>query len=398
MRNAALVLALLSLSHCSSRTPTSVGPTQTPRPDDVPATTELAPAPAAIIDKVDVIDKAPAFGAPAVLGRLAVYPVTLAAAAQTDPGPLLLLDDALARGVAEVREIGDDPAAPAPSPNAPANDPRAEQIQQRGTGGAVVGTLVIENKSDTPIFVLAGTVVKGGKQDRQIGQDFVVDARRAIPVDAFCVEQGRWDANREGASTDGKFAAVPALATSKVRAAGQYLKNQQAVWDNVAETNKAHKKSAQSGTLLATLDDREVRERLDDLTARIGAHLGAGTQRDELVGLAWAIDGQIQGVRYFAHRSVFGLVADKLTRAAAVDAITAEAAGPAPEDGAAPPSAAALASFVAEVERGAAETRETPGGNDNEYRESERAWGMKTVLKAEPGKKARPLAFDFVAK
>ena len=24
----------------------------------------------------------------------------------------------------------------------------------------------------TPIFVLAGTVVKGGKQDRQIGQDF----------------------------------------------------------------------------------------------------------------------------------------------------------------------------------------------------------------------------------
>lgn len=402
MRFALIVLALASFTHCSSRTPTSVGPRQTPAPPGSPPPATATPtpaAPAAPAEAASPTPSGPTFSTPTRFGRLAVYTVNLPNAAQEDPGPLLLLDDALRQGLAEVRELGAAPAAPTANAPVAAEDlveGPVEQIQQRGDGAAV-GTLVIENKSDTPIFVLAGTVVKGGKQDRQIGQDFVVDARQTTPVDAFCVEQGRWHAQREGAATEGKFAAVPALATSKVRAAGQYRKDQQAVWHNVAETNKAHAKATDSGTLLATLDDPEVAARIDALSRQVSEHLAASTPRDALVGLAWAIDDQIQGVRWFAHRRVFDLVADKLVRAAAVDALTAEAAGPAPAL-AVPPPPDAVARFVAEVERAAAEVRATPAKNDNEYRESKRAWGSATVLKGKDGKRARPLAYDFIAK
>jgi len=431
MRFAPLVLALFALTQCTPREPTSVGSSQAPRPTApvvaaaTPPTAPL-PAPAAAVETKHTI------GAPIQLGRLAIYPVVQPLASQRDPGPLMLLDDALAKGLAEVREVGNDAVGQAPVPaNEVVERPRAiggrgnradldnqvnqdhqnnqrnsldnrdmqqeyQQIQGR-SAGAVVNTLVIENKSDTPIFVLAGTVVKGGKQDRQIGQDFVVDARQTTPVDAFCVEQGRWDTNRDGAATEGKFSAVAALATSKVRAAGQYEKNQQAVWDNVAVVNGAHEKSAGSGTLLATFDDPTIKAKLNELSKAIIESLESKTNPHELIGLAWAIDGRVQGVRYFAHHRVYELVADKLASAVAVDTLTAEAAGPA-EAGAATPGPVEVFRFIDEVEVGEAELRATSGANDNIYRESKRAWGSKTVLKAKAGKADLPLAYDFVSK
>ena len=263
-------------------------------------------------------------------------------------------------------------------------------------GSAVVNTLVIENKSDIPIFVLAGTVVRGGKQDRQIGQDFVVDAKQTTPVDAFCVERGRWTMQREGQETGGRFTVVSSLANAKVRAAGQYAKNQSAVWDNVAQVNKAHAKHAASDTLLATLEAPDVEAQIGRKAGEILETLRGATLETELIGFAWAIDGQIQGVRHFAHTKVFGLVADKLTRAVAVDVGTLEAQGPAAafEN----PTVADVERFVAEIAKAKEVRHDTHAANENVYQESDAAWGSKTELKAKPGKKARAIAWDYLAK
>src|SRR5947209_307589 len=80
-----------------------------------------------------------AIGAGRSFELLTVFPVL--AKDQPDLGPFTTLPAALEQGAAEVREDG-------------------------ATGGTV-NELVIENKGDTPIYVLAGTVVKGGKRDRQ---------------------------------------------------------------------------------------------------------------------------------------------------------------------------------------------------------------------------------------
>src|SRR5436190_9751733 len=57
-----------------------------------------------------------------------------------------------------------------------------------------VGELEAENLSDTfDVFIQAGDVLKGGRQDRTIAIDFIVPAKSGrIPIPAFCVESGGW--------------------------------------------------------------------------------------------------------------------------------------------------------------------------------------------------------------
>lgn len=63
---------------------------------------------------------------------------------------------------------------------------------------AGVNQLLIDNLSDEPVIVLSGEILKGGKQDRIIGQDMVLPPntrRNRVPV--FCVEEKRWSAPKK---------------------------------------------------------------------------------------------------------------------------------------------------------------------------------------------------------
>ena len=58
---------------------------------------------------------------------------------------------------------------------------------------AGVNRLLIDNLSDVPVMLLSGEILKGGRQDRIIGQDMVLppnSRRNRVPV--FCVEENRW--------------------------------------------------------------------------------------------------------------------------------------------------------------------------------------------------------------
>jgi hypothetical protein len=316
------------------------------------------------------------FGAPHVLGNLAVYPITVASRSQTEVGPLVDLDEALASGAAEVHE--------------------------RGSGN--VNTVVVENKGTVGIFVLAGTVLVGGNQDRQIGQDYILDPKTSSPVDAFCIEHGRWNARRGGASTGGRFRTADVVAPAKVRAAGQYRKNQSEVWSRVAESNAAHGTSTASGTFLAAVDDPAITRDRTELAGQVAAVLGAVRPEEDVVGIAYAIDGEIRGVRWFAHHRVFAIVEKKLVNGIALEAITANAEARArPQAIKPPPPPAAVAAFVKAVEaESVKEQRETSGANKNEYKESERAFGSRTVLRASSRPRgatsAVQVSADFTAK
>src|SRR5262245_26758306 len=58
-----------------------------------------------------------------------------------------------------------------------------------------VNELAIENQSRTEeVLVQSGDIVKGGQQDRVLAVDLIVPTRSGkMPIDAFCVEQFRWD-------------------------------------------------------------------------------------------------------------------------------------------------------------------------------------------------------------
>ena len=58
-----------------------------------------------------------------------------------------------------------------------------------------VNSLDIENLGDQEVFVQAGDIVKGGKQDRTLTVSLLLPPKSGrVPIASFCVEQGRWSA------------------------------------------------------------------------------------------------------------------------------------------------------------------------------------------------------------
>lgn len=318
-----------------------------------------------------------AIAAGTALGNLVVYPVT--SHSQVDVGPLALLDDAIAQKTAFVREKG---------------------------GGGSVNSLEIENKGKVPVFVLAGTIVKGGNQDRQIGQDFIIEPGQTTPVDAFCVEHGRWQGNRNGQATNGSFGTSEVLASSKVRAAGQYKKDQSEVWSQVASSNAANHQAPASSTFLATVDDATITRQRNELASKIDAALNTVNPQDQVVGIAYAIDGDVKGVRWFAHHDVFQLVRRKLVVGIAFDTMMARADAIAqnrPPSTKAAPTAPAVEAFVQNADKAAVkEDRDTPAANVNEYKETPGTFSSKTMFKgsaSKPGASPRkPVSTDVMSK
>jgi hypothetical protein len=327
-----------------------------------PASVAASPGPVATSPAIEVAaGEAYAIGAPKTFDNLTVFPVL--SKKQDDIGPMTTLDAALAKGVASVHEMGG------------------------GTQGegAQVNSLVIENRGAVPIYVLAGTIVKGGKQDRQIGQDFIVGAKQTVPVDAFCVEHGRWTTERDGHATGGQFGVVGLLTDSRVRGAAEHDKDQGEVWAKVAKVNEANKKQAASGTLLASVDSADIAARRAALTKDADAYLSTVQPSDDVVGLAYAVDGKVRSVRWFAHHRIFELFRGTLVGTAAMEAITARAEAVAAGKPVAPAPAvapSAVTRFVDDAQSAVVkEERSTPGLNVNEIRDSKDGYSAATKYK-----------------
>jgi hypothetical protein len=309
-------------------------------------------------------------GAPVAVSNLTVWPVFTDRS--LDVGEFLTLPEALAKGVAEVRE--------------------------RDSGGRV-GTLVLENKTDLPILICAGTVVTGGKQDRQIGQDFVVQAEATTPIDAFCVEQGRWAGVRQGKQTDLKFTMSEAIAVRTVRSAGQYEKNQGKVWKRVAEVRlnalddlSAHRDvpAFNSSSLAVVMDatSQAAAPKLEQYAKAVREHFAA---REECIGFAYAINGEPVTVRTFAHPRLFRQQFAPFLNTMAAEAMLA-AEGPTRE---------ARAADIVELVRGIADTREdlneTAGINRNGIKATSAAYASSCYVERK-GKGWVPLTNDWTAR
>jgi hypothetical protein len=328
-------------------------------------------------------------GAPKVFDNLTILPVT--SKAQEDIGPITSLEDALAKKTAVVREMGADA-------NANLRTNAGSMAMQIGAGPQV-NSLVIENKGTIPIYVLAGTIVKGGNQDRQIGDDFIVGANETVPVEAYCVEHGRWTAQREGVATGGQFGVVGLLTDSTVRTAAQYKHDQGEVWSKVAQVNAANRKEATSGTLMASVDASDVAARRVALAQKVDGYLRTLSPSDSVVGFAYAVDGKVRSVRWFTNHKLFELFRGVLVNTAAMEAITVQAqdvAAGLPAAAPTPIAPAAVTNFVDDVQKARLkEERSTPALNVNDVRETTKGYSSSTVLKAPPSQphaKPRPVS------
>lgn len=207
-----------------------------------------------------------------------------------------------------------------------------EQKQVRVHETGTVGQLEAENLSPTiDIFIQAGDVLKGGRQDRTLGIDFIVPARSGrVPVPAFCVESGRWHKRR--GEDDALFCSSPhSLHATSARLAAKVAKDQHAVWDAVAESQdalgSALKKSVHAAhsptSYQLSVEDADLVKRKADFQQRLS---GISKNCTDVLGYAFYVSGERNSADIYGSAKLFQKLWDKLLDVAILEAISAKKA------------------------------------------------------------------------
>ncbi len=175
-----------------------------------------------------------------------------------------------------------------------------------------VHTLTVQNKSEDTVFLMAGDVVQGGKQDRVIAQDRVIPPRTITDIAVFCVEPHRWQAQGE-VDTDGSrqqeqnkhiyaFTGYYNVAAKDIRRSATHSKNQQEVWDKVGELTAIHNAETATGTYAAL-------EQSETFTKNRARYLQFFEDKfddtENVVGVLAVTGGQVIGTDIFAHPALF---------------------------------------------------------------------------------------------
>jgi len=158
-----------------------------------------------------------------------------------------------------------------------------------------VRTLLITNRSRHPLFLQAGELVSGGKQDRVLRTSLVIPGKSVeVPIPSLCVERSRWSGGR-GLTALGK------LAPSSVNAEAQ-VADQSGVWRNVgAYKSKARALVAKAGgareSRTSSVNEELKSKEFEKLTEEYEKALGGVLNRfSHPVGLAAAVNGRIISV------------------------------------------------------------------------------------------------------
>jgi hypothetical protein len=213
----------------------------------------------------------------------------------------------------------------------PAGSYRALQSAMEEHSAAVyetgnVGSLEIENISDLDLFVQAGDIVKGGRQDRVIGVDFILGKRSGrVPIPTFCVEQARW--HRRGGEDDRSFSPSSAYLSSKsMKHSTKVSANQAEVWHSVQQDqvklscamNASVVADESKSSYLLTIEHKKLQEKIQSCVEALRDKANGAA---DTIGFVFAIGDELNSADVYANHDLFQQLWSKLLNAAATEAV-----------------------------------------------------------------------------
>jgi hypothetical protein len=191
-----------------------------------------------------------------------------------------------------------------------------------GSASDEVNRLFIENTSNDTVFIMAGEVVKGGKQDRVIASDMIIPPHsKPIDLSVFCVEHGRWTYGGDADASDG-FTGYANVSSNSVRKAAITTKDQSQVWEEVEEVTVANDAVSETGTLNALEEDADYQKELLAYEARFANLPNSGTS---VIGVVAVTGDHVIGCDMFATPDLFRNAFPDLLKSYASEAITSGA-------------------------------------------------------------------------
>jgi hypothetical protein len=245
------------------------------------------------------------------------------------------------------------------------------KVDETGT----VNELTLENLGAEEVFVQAGDIVKGGRQDRVLSVDLLLPPRSGrVSIAAFCVEHGRWSgrANEDAASFSSASSAMPsqeaklamrayaaaaadptAARAGARSAAADVGQSQQTIWSTVKKVQDrlAHSVGApvaapaSPSSLQLSLENQDLKQAQAAYIKALGE---AGEAGADVVGYVYAINGKINGGDVYASNALFRKMWRKQLGANVTEAISRKDAA-----STAPPSVKEVQAFLAMGENGA---------------------------------------------
>jgi len=189
-----------------------------------------------------------------------------------------------------------------------------------------VNELAIRNLSNQDVYVQSGDIVRGGDQDRMISTDFIVPPNSGrMPIAAFCVESGRW--SKRGNEVNASFGSSEnSVATKELKIAAKVSNSQQAVWENVSLAQDKLSKNvgatvnatASRSSLELSVENAKVKETTAGYINALEAIL---KNKSDVIGYAFAINGQVNSADVYASGALFAKLWPKLLKASAVEAV-----------------------------------------------------------------------------
>lgn len=190
-----------------------------------------------------------------------------------------------------------------------------------------VNELAIRNLSNQDIYVQSGDIVRGGDQDRMISIDFIVPPHSGrMPIAAFCVESGRW--SQRGNEQSAWFASSDnAVATRDLKLAAKSANSQEAVWDRVsaaqdklsANVNATVNSVVSNTSYVLAVENANVKK---TTVGYINALSGIMRNKSDVIGYAFAINGQVNSADVYASHTLFVKLWPKLLKATATEALS----------------------------------------------------------------------------
>ena len=218
-----------------------------------------------------------------------------------------------------------------------------------------VNELAIENVSTSEeVFVQAGDIVKGGRQDRVLSVDLILPAKSGrVPVSAFCVENGRW--SQRGMEPTGLFTVSEGMIASKgLKLAAKRDVSQQQVWNEVrtsqeklsAGVNADVRSALSKSSLHLALENEKVVLSGDAYIKKLSSIVDGS---NDVIGFAFAINNELNSAEVYSSSALFKRFWPRLLKAAAIEAIGERLYNHKEEQ----VSMAATGEFLAASERGA---------------------------------------------
>ncbi|MFN3431221.1 MAG: ARPP-1 family domain-containing protein [Candidatus Sericytochromatia bacterium] len=181
------------------------------------------------------------------------------------------------------------------------------------TDKAEVNTLLLENVGAKPIFIMAGEILRGAKQDRTMQSDLLIPPKSGkLKVSVFCTEHGRWAENSD------QFASAGQAVPNSVRQAARIDKNQRAVWSSISDNQSRLKAAAPTEAAKDVYENQAVQKDMQPFVTKLG---GLTKRHAHVVGVIAAHGDRLIAVDVFGDDHLFGRLYPKLLRSYAVDVL-----------------------------------------------------------------------------